>query len=112
MPDGWETRPSAGEPIEFVIGMRWPHLWRLAAQPWVSISFARMLVPRSLEDVRRTRFSVRPSGPVVVQRWASRAEVDRWARDRSRAHAGAWTRFRREIGATADWGVWHEVGPR
>ena len=98
-------------PVSFLIGMRWHQLWRLAAQPWVPLAFARMLVPQPEAGLRRTRLGVRPSGPVVVQEWESRAAVDAWARSAGRPHAGPSARFRREVGGTADWGVWHEVRP-
>ena len=109
MTRGWEITPGDG-PVEFVIGMRWQHLWRLASRPWVPLAFARMLLPGA-GGATATRLAVRPAGPVVVQRWPSRDAVDRWARAADPAHAGAWARFRREVGGTADWGVWHEVRP-
>ncbi len=109
MPTGWTTRDSGEDPIQFVIGMRWHQLWRLATRPWVPLAFARMLLPAP--GLRRSRLAVRPAGPVVVQEWASREAVAAWARDRGQAHAIPWGRFRREVGGTADWGVWHEVGP-
>ena len=111
MPQGWDIRESGAEPVEFVIGMRWSHLWRLAWRPWVPVAFARMLAPAPEAGLERTRLGIRTSGPVVVQRWASREAVDAWARDADRPHADSWARFRREVGGTADWGVWHEVGP-
>ena len=109
MPTGWNVTESADDPIEFVIGMRWHQLWRLAVRPWVPVAFARMLVPQPGTGLRRTRLGVRPGGPVVVQEWESRTAVDTWARDRSKSHAIPWGRFAREHGGTADWGVWHEV---
>ena len=111
MPTGWTTSDSGADPIEFVIGMRWLELWRLAARPWVPVAFARMLVPQPEAGLRRTRLGVRPGGPVVVQEWESREAVDAWARDRARPHAIPWGRFRRQHGGTAAWGVWHEVQP-
>jgi hypothetical protein len=109
---GWTTRESGEDPIEFVIGMRWHELWRLASRPWVPLAFARMLLPQPGTGLRRTRLGVRTAGPVVVQEWESRAAVDAWARDRGQAHARPWSRFRRDVGGTADWGVWHEIQPR
>jgi hypothetical protein len=111
MPTGWTTHESGEAPIEFVIGMRWHALWRLAIRPWVPVAFARMLLPQPGAGLRRTRFGVRQGGPVVVQEWESREAVDAWARDRGQAHAVPWGRFRREVGGTADWGVWHEIQP-
>ena len=110
MTGGWEITPtSADEPVEVVIGIRWGAAWRLAAAPWVPLAFARMLLPQP--GLLRSRVAVRAQGPVVVQRWRSRGALDAWARDGGRVHAPAWARFRRQAGATAAWGVWHEVVP-
>src|SRR4051812_5864850 len=111
MAEGWTLQEAGDEPVEFVIGMRWDALWRLAWRPWVPLAFARMLLPQPGAGLRATRLGVRRAGPVVVQRWDSRRAVDDWARARGRPHLGAWRRFRREVGGTADWAVWHEVGP-
>src|SRR4051794_22058185 len=97
VPEGWTTRDAAEEPVEFVIGMRWEQLWRLAAQPWVPLAFARMLAPQPGSGLRATRVGVRRAGPVVVQRWDSRRAVDAWARDRDRAHLGPWRRFAHDV---------------
>jgi hypothetical protein len=112
MAEGWDVEEPVEDEVSFLIGMRWSELWRLAATPWVGASFAAMLGGASREDgLLATSFSVRPAGPVVVQRWRSAAELHRWARARRRPHAPAWGRFAREEGSTAAWGVWHEVRP-
>lgn len=93
---------------EFLIGMRWAHLWKLAAHPWVPLAFARML--RSDDpDLQRSFITVRPAGPVIAQRWSNAEALDRWAKDASEPHALAWGRFAREHGAVAGWGIWHET---
>ena len=108
---GWHIGDAEGdEPVDFVIGMHWRQLWRLAARPWVPFAFARMVLPAAPATLQ-TRLGVVRAGPVVRQRWRSRAELDVWARDRRHAHAPAWSRFHREAGATTAWGVWHEVRP-
>lgn len=109
MNEGWHVEDRGTGEVEFVIGMRWRDLWRLVAHPWVPLAFAQMLRPRPGAGMERTRFAIRVAGPVVVQRWRSREQLDRWARDAARPHALAWARFRREATGTAAWGVWHEV---
>lgn len=111
MTEGWQIETRGGGGVEFVIGMRWRSLWRLAARPWVALAFARMLRTKPQAGAQRTRFGIRAAGPVVVQRWHSREQLDAWARDRGRAHAAPWARFRREVGGTAAWGLWHELRP-
>lgn len=94
--------------MEFLIGMRWAHLWKLVRHPWVGRSFAAMVLTEH-DELLRTWLAVRPGGPAVVQRWASAEALDGWSRDRSEAHAPAWGRFAREHGGIAGWGIWHEV---
>lgn len=94
--------------IEFLIGMRWAHLWKLAWRPWVPRAFAAML-RTDHDDLERTWLAVRPGGVAVVQRWRSADALDAWARDNDGAHAPAWGRFAREHGPIAGWGIWHET---
>jgi hypothetical protein len=95
--------------VDFEIGMRWQDLWRLAHRPWVPLAFLGMLRPDPATGFVHTRFAVRRDGPVVVQRWRSRAALDGWAR-RDAGHAAPWGRFRRdEARRTAEWGIWHRV---
>src|SRR5690349_6351506 len=109
VPTGWTVRQADEAGVRFLIGMRWSALWRLARRPWVARAFLQMLRAGPESGLQRTRLSVRPAGPVVLQRWRSKAELHRWARDRGEAHAEPWRRFRAEVGGTADWGVWHDV---
>ncbi|MBE2320613.1 DUF4188 domain-containing protein [Solirubrobacter sp. CPCC 204708] len=109
MPTGWTIRDTEDDGVQFLIGMRWGALWRLAYRPWVAHAFVRMLRASPESGLEKTWLSVRPAGPVVVQRWQSAADLRRWARDHGEAHAEPWRRFRQEIGGTADWGVWHDV---
>jgi hypothetical protein len=97
----WDDRAGEG-PLTIEIGMRWGELWRLVRHPWVAAAFARMY---RAGDGRG--LAVRAAGPVVVQHWRSRAALDAWARDPGAEHQGPWARFAREVGGTADWGVWH-----
>lgn len=94
--------------IEFLIGMHWAHLWKLAWRPWVSKAFADM-VRTEHHDLEATWLAVRPGGPAVVQRWRSAQALEDWAKDTSEAHAPAWGRFAREHGSIAGWGIWHEL---
>ena len=105
----WTRHHDQDDAVIFLIGMRWRALWRLVRSPWVALAFARMLRARPEAGLAETRLGVRRAGPVVVQRWRSPAELRRWARAREQAHVGPWQRFRREVGRTATWGVWHEV---
>lgn len=109
MRTSWTVHHGEPDGVRFLIGMRWRALWRLAYRPWVALAFARMLRARPESGLRTTRLSVRPAGPVVVQKWRSSADLQRWARDGDEAHAASWRRFRDEVGRTADWGVWHDV---
>lgn len=109
MPQGDDTTPERAGPIEFEIGMRWLHLWRLARRPWVPAAFAAMVRPSRNAGLLRTWLRVTPSGPAVVQLWEDRPAVAAWARDRGERHAEPWGRFARESGSTRAWGIWHRV---
>lgn len=106
---GWHTQDTGEQPVDFVIGMRWSQLWRLLVRPWVPLAFAHMVMPAGPGGAISTRLSVTRAGPVVLQRWRSRAALDAWARDSAQPHAPAWRRFRGEATSTASWGLWHEV---
>jgi hypothetical protein len=110
MPRGWDDEAGgATDPVEVEIGMRWAQLWRLARHPWVAVAFGRMLVAGEAEGVVGRGLGVRPAGPVVVQRRPVAPALDAWARDAGASHRAPWARFRREVGGTADWGVWHRL---
>lgn len=110
MPHGWDDRAGGDQdPVEIEIGMRWMHLWRLARHPWVPLAFGRMLAAGTDQGVVGRALSVRPAGPVVVQRWRDRDALDAWARDGDEAHVAPWSRFARQAGGTAGWGIWHRL---
>ena len=46
-------------------------------------------------------------GPVVVQYWRSRADLERFAR--GELHVSAWREFNRGVRKNGDVGVWHET---
>lgn len=111
MDPGWHVESSGDSRIEFVIGMRWSALWRLATRPWVARSFVAMCGADPSSGLERTRLALHAGGPVVVQRWRSRSDLDSWARNPDRVHTPAWARFRRVASGTAAWGIWHELRP-
>ena len=92
---------------EVLIGMKWHHLWKLAAHPWVPLAFAKML-RTDHPDLDKSWITVRPAGPAIAQRWQSAEALDGWSKDKAHAHAPAWGRFAREHGTIDRWGIWHE----
>ena len=113
MDPGWHVDGSGSGDgsVEFVIGMRWSALWRLPARPWVVRSFLAMCSTDPSAGLESSRLALRAGGPVVVQRWRSRSDLDAWARAPHHVHAPAWARFRRIAAGTASWGIWHELRP-
>ena len=109
MEAGWHEEDCGTGRVEFVIGMEWSSLWRLPTRPWISRWFVKMVRSDASVGLEGTRLGWRRRGPVVVQRWATRAHLDGWARDARQPHAPSWARFRGTIGATANWGLWHEI---
>ena len=49
------------------------------------------------------------SGPVILQYWRSFDELEKFAREPSDPHLGAWQRFNRAVGKDGVVGIWHET---
>jgi len=48
-------------------------------------------------------------GPMLVQYWRSFEDLEKFARDKSDPHLGAWRRFNKAIGSDGSVGIWHET---
>jgi hypothetical protein len=100
------------EVVLFVIGMR-VNRWR-KLRSWLPTFVA---MPRMLRELGKEPDSplldVRTywSGRVflTLQYWRSLEELGAYARDSSRLHAPAWSRFNQTAAATSDVGIFHET---
>jgi hypothetical protein len=96
-----------GDVVVFLIGMRITRPWKVHRWLPVYRAMGRMLRELSPEEglLRWERGLLR--GPMVVQYWRSRAELDAFAR--GELHVPAMRDFNRRVRASGDVGVWHET---
>jgi hypothetical protein len=100
-----------GEPVLFLIGMRFNKLWKV--HRWLPVVMA---MPRMLRELYQhpelgflnahTWFG---RTIIVVQYWESRSQLEAYAKSRDHAHLPAWSAFNRTIGTSGDVGIWHET---
>lgn len=103
---------SRDEPIVvFLIGMR-VNRW-FAVRKWIPTFRAMSRMLRVLRDHPEKGFLgaepiFYPRGVGLVQYWRSFDDLERFARQPSEPHLGAWRRFNRVIGSDGSVGFWHE----
>lgn len=109
---GRMTADLSGDFVVFMIGMRVNKPWKL--HKWLPV--ARAMVPMLRLLSRRAELGllgmhtwVGPTGPLLVQYWRSVEHLERFARDTSLPHHGAWRDFNRRVGTDGDVGIWHET---
>jgi hypothetical protein len=93
--------------VVLLIGMRINRPWKVHRWLPVYRAMGRMLAQLSPEDglLRWERGVL--GGPMVVQYWRSRADLDRFAR--GEIHVPAARDFNRRVRRSGDVGVWHEA---
>jgi hypothetical protein len=98
-----------GDFVVFLIGMRITRPWKVHRWLPVYRAMGRMLSELSAHPelglLRWERGLLR--GPMVVQYWRSRADLERFAR--GDLHVPAWRKFNRSVRGSGDVGVWHET---
>jgi hypothetical protein len=110
---GRMTHKRDGGLVVFMIGMRVNKPWRL--DQWIPpfLAMGPMLAellgdPES--GLLGGRITLGSSGPVLIQYWASKEHLYRYASERDHAHRPAWSAFnaraRKAPGAV---GIWHET---
>jgi hypothetical protein len=96
-----------GDFVVFLIGMRMNRPWNVHRWLPVYRAMGRMLRELSpAQGLLRWERGVL-HGPMVVQYWRSRADLDRFAH--GELHTPAWREFNRHVRARGDVGVWHET---
>lgn len=106
------TATLDGDFVVFLIGMRINKAWKL--HKWVPVARAMGPMLRILAksaDLGLLGFHtwIGPRGPMLVQYWRSVEQLQRFARDATLPHHGAWRRFNRHVGNSGDVGIWHET---
>lgn len=98
--------------VVFLLGMRINKWWML--HKWWPV-FAAMtpmltkLYTHPEKGFLHAEFYWNTSGPILIQYWRSFEDLERFARDPSDPHHGAWKRFNQSVGADGSVGVWHEM---
>jgi hypothetical protein len=96
----------------FLIGMRINHLWMI--HKWLPVFNAMgpmiaTLMRHPEKGLLHTAFYFGPRGPLLIQYWRSAEELERFAREPSEPHLGAWKRFNQAVGKSGAVGIWHET---
>ena len=100
-----------GEPVVFLIGMRFNKLWKI--HKWLPVVLA---MPKMLKELAQnpqigflgetTWFGITT---ISLQYWQSVADLQAYAKNRDLYHLPAWAAYNRAIGKSGDVGVWHET---
>jgi hypothetical protein len=98
--------------VVFLIGMRINKWWRF--DKWLPVAGAMgpmltTLFTNSSKGFLHAEFFWNFSGPVIIQYWRSFDELEKFAREPSDPHLGAWRRFNQAIGRDGTVGIWHET---
>jgi len=105
------TAQITGEPVLFLTGMRINRWWRV--REWLSVLGAAIGMRRELESDPQLGLLGQQTWLgrtiIIVQYWESYEALERWARDRQRAHLPAWRAFMKRIGLSGKVGIWHET---
>jgi len=97
--------------VVFLIGMRINYFWKI--RQWWPVAMA---MPRMLKELAADKSSGFLSSEMwfgrttlMVQYWDSFDALERYAKRRDQAHLPAWAEFNKNIGKSADVGIWHET---
>jgi hypothetical protein len=100
-----------GEPVVFLIGMRFNKLWKI--HKWFPVLLAMPRMLRELDqhpELGLLNYHLWFGRTVIVlQYWRSIEDLYAYAKNRDRAHLPAWSAFNRAVGTSGDVGVWHET---
>jgi hypothetical protein len=110
---GRMTAAVEGDFVVFLIGMRFNRPWHL-----VKSMYAFTAMPKMLDYLRRrpelglmhATLVFGAGGPMVIQYWRSREQLEQFARSAAAPHQPAWKTWNRLIGyRKPDVGIWHET---
>ena len=98
--------------VVFLIGMRINKWWRF--DKWLPVSSAmgpmlQTLFTHPEKGFLHAEFYWNMSGPILLQYWRSFEDLERFARNPSDPHIGAWRKFNQVVGADGTVGIWHET---
>ncbi len=98
--------------VVFLIGMRVNKFW--AFSKWMPTAAAMGPMLQTLYTHPDKGFMGGESfffwpGTALLQYWRSYEDLERFARQPSEPHLGAWKRFNQTVGADGSVGIWHET---
>ena len=98
--------------VVFLIGMRINKF--SAFRRWIPVASAmgpmlRTLYQHPEKGFLGGEFYLNLRGPVLIQYWRSFEDLEKFARDKSDPHLGAWREFNKAIGSDGSVGIWHET---
>jgi len=98
--------------VVFLIGMRINKLF--AFREWIPVARAMgpmlsTLYQHPEKGFLGGEFFWNLHGPVLIQYWRSFEDLEKFARDKSDPHLGAWRQFNKAIGSDGSVGIWHET---
>jgi len=98
--------------VVFLIGMRINKLF--AFRKWIPVARAMgpmlsTLYQHPEKGFLGGEFFWNLHGPVLIQYWRSFEDLEKFARDKSDPHLGAWRQFNKAIGSDGSVGIWHET---
>ena len=101
----------AGEPVLFLIGMRFNRPWRFRS--WLPVFLAMPKMMKELETNPDLGYLGGKGwfGKTILfaQYWESFEKLESYAKNRDHAHLPAWAEFNRRIKSSSDVGIWHET---
>jgi fumigallin biosynthesis monooxygenase-like protein len=98
--------------VVFLIGMRINKFF--AFRKWIPVArtmgpMLRTLYQHPEKGFLGAEFYFNFRGPILIQYWRSFDDLEKFARDKSDPHLGAWRQFNKSIGSDGSVGIWHET---
>jgi hypothetical protein len=98
--------------VVFLIGMRINKWWRFDKWLPVASAMSPMLITLFKHPEKgflHGEYFWNLHGPVLIQYWRSFDDLEKFAREPSDPHLGAWKKFNKAVGADGIVGIWHET---
>jgi Monooxygenase af470-like len=98
--------------VVFMIGMRINTFF--AFRKWIPVARAMgpmlsTLYQHPEKGFLGGEFYFKLRGIMLIQYWRSFEDLEKFARDKSEPHLGAWRQFNKAIGSDGSVGIWHET---
>jgi hypothetical protein len=97
--------------VVFLIGMRINKPWKI--HKWLPVTLAMPKMIRELYKnpdlglLSHEQWFGRTT--IMIQYWKSFEHLEAYAKDQTKDHLPAWSKFNKHIGSNGDVGIWHET---